>query len=58
MYKADNELIDSSEGVTLDSARLTALHSQLIEARAQRADKESKLAVLRQVRNQGVGSSR
>ena len=55
VYKADNELIDSSEGVTLDSARLTALHSQLIEARAQRADKESKLAVLRRVRNQGVG---
>ena len=54
VYKADNELIDS-QGVTLDSARLTALHSQLIEARVQRADKESKLAVLRQVRNQGVG---
>ena len=54
VYKADNELIDSSEGVTLDSARLTALHSQLIEARAQRADKELKLEVLRRVRNQGV----
>ena len=54
VYKADNELIDS-QGVTLDSARLTALHSQLIEARVQRADKESKLAVLRQVRDQGVG---
>jgi capsular exopolysaccharide synthesis family protein len=55
VYKADNELIDSQEGVTLNSARLTALHSQLIEARAQRADKESKLGVLRQVRNAGVG---
>src|SRR5690606_42150579 len=28
---------------------------QLIEARAQRADKASKLEILRQVRNQGVG---
>jgi polysaccharide biosynthesis transport protein len=55
VYKADNELIDSSQGVTLDSARLTALHSQLIEARVQRADKETKLAVLRQVRTQGSG---
>jgi polysaccharide biosynthesis transport protein len=55
VYKAENELIDSSQGVTLESARLTALHSQLIEARVQRADKETKLAVLRQVRSQGVG---
>ena len=53
-FKADNELIDS-QGVTLNSAQLTALHSQLIETRAQRAEKESKLGLLRQVRRGGEG---
>ncbi len=54
-FKAENELIDSQEGVTLNSAQLTALHSQLIEARAQRAERESKLGVLRRVRSGGEG---
>ena len=47
-FKTENELIDS-KGVTLNSAQLTALHSQLIETRAQRAEKESKLGLLRRV---------
>jgi uncharacterized protein involved in exopolysaccharide biosynthesis len=50
-FKADNELIDS-QGVTLNAAQLTALHSQLIETRAQRAEKESKLGLLRRVRSE------
>jgi polysaccharide biosynthesis transport protein len=53
-FKAENELIDS-QGVTLNSAQLTALHSQLIETRAQRAERESKLGLLRQVRSGGEG---
>jgi polysaccharide biosynthesis transport protein len=53
-FKAENELIDSG-GVTLNSAQLTALHSQLIETRAQRAEKESKLELLRRVRSEGAG---
>jgi capsular exopolysaccharide synthesis family protein len=53
-FKAENELIDS-QGVTLNSAQLTALHSQLIETRAQRAERESKLGLLRQVRGGGAG---
>ena len=53
-FKAENELIDS-RGVTLNSAQLTALHSQLIETRAQRAEKESKLELLRRVRSEGAG---
>jgi capsular exopolysaccharide synthesis family protein len=52
--KAENELIDS-KGVTLNSAQLTALHSQLIEARALRAEKESKLGLLRRLRTEGQG---
>src|SRR5919106_889215 len=55
-YKADNGLIDSTnKGVTLNAARLTALHTQLIETRAQRAEKESKLGLLRQLRGGGAG---
>jgi capsular exopolysaccharide synthesis family protein len=53
-FKAENELIDS-KGVTLNSAQLTALHSQLIETRAQRAEKESKLGLLRRLRSGGEG---
>jgi len=53
-FKAENELIDS-RGVTLNSAQLTALHSQLIETRAQRAEKESKLGLLRRVRSERAG---
>ena len=53
-FKAENELIDN-QGVTLNSAQLTALHSQLIETRAQRAEKESKLGLLRRVRGGGEG---
>jgi succinoglycan biosynthesis transport protein ExoP len=53
-FKAENELIDSG-GVTLNAAQLTALHSQLIETRAQRAEKESKLELLRRVRSEGAG---
>lgn len=53
-FKADNELIDS-RGVTLNSVQLTALHSQLIETRAQRAEKESKLGLLRELRRTGEG---
>jgi polysaccharide biosynthesis transport protein len=53
-FKAENELIDS-QGITLNSAQLTALHSQLIETRAQRAENESKLGLLRRVRSEGEG---
>jgi capsular exopolysaccharide synthesis family protein len=52
-FKAENELIDSREGVTLNAAQLSALHSQLIETRAQRAERESKLGLLRRVRSGG-----
>jgi succinoglycan biosynthesis transport protein ExoP len=54
-FKAENELIDSREGVTLNTAQLSALHSQLIETRAQRAERESKLGLLRRVRSGGEG---
>ncbi|MGH6900401.1 MAG: GumC family protein [Geminicoccaceae bacterium] len=53
-FKVDNELIDS-QGITLNSAQLTALHSQLIETRAQRAEKESKLGLLHRLRSEGEG---
>lgn len=53
-YKAEHELIDS-RGVTLDSAQLTALHSELISTRAERAQKQSKLGLLRRARQQGRG---
>jgi polysaccharide biosynthesis transport protein len=53
-FKTENELIDS-QGVTLNSAQLTALHGQLIETRAQRAEKESKLGLLRRLRSEGQG---
>jgi polysaccharide biosynthesis transport protein len=53
-FKTENELIDS-QGVTLNSAQLTALHSQLIETRAQRTEKESKLGLLRRLRSEGEG---
>jgi polysaccharide biosynthesis transport protein len=53
-FKSENELIDS-QGVTLNSAQLTALHGQLIETRAQRAEKESKLGRLRELRRTGEG---
>lgn len=51
-FRAENELIDN-KGVTLNSAQLTALHSQLIETRAQRAEKETKLNLLRRLRSEG-----
>jgi succinoglycan biosynthesis transport protein ExoP len=55
-FKEENELIDSNnKGVTLNSAQLTALHTQLIETRAQRAEKESKLGLLRRLRSSGEG---
>jgi polysaccharide biosynthesis transport protein len=54
-FKAENELLDSREGVTLNAAQLSALHGQLIETRAQRAEKESKLGLLRRARGGGEG---
>jgi succinoglycan biosynthesis transport protein ExoP len=49
-YRAQHELIDSSNGMTLDAAQLAALNSELIRVQAELAEKRAKLAALRALR--------
>jgi succinoglycan biosynthesis transport protein ExoP len=53
-YRDEHELIDSN-GTTLDSVQLAALHAELIATRAELAEMRSKLGALRALRATGEG---
>jgi polysaccharide biosynthesis transport protein len=53
-YRDEHELMDSN-GTTLDSVQLAALHAELIATQAELAEKRSKLGALRALRTTGEG---
>lgn len=54
-YKADNNLVGTQNGTLLNDQELSSLNSELIQARADLAERQAKLGLVQSLRSRGQG---